>query len=85
MLARMFYLSSFDIAGHPRDNHQVRLGLLAGYPDVHIVAVHHLAHPHTLLTDYESVELIGDCNLQEKLHDIKGFFDLRKFVNANEQ
>ena len=63
----MFYLSSLDIARHPRDDHQVRLGLLAGHPDVHVVAVHHLAHPHTLLPDYESVELVGDCNLQKQL------------------
>ena len=71
MLALMFYLSSLDIAGLPRDDYQVRLGLLAGHPDVHIVAVHHLAHPHTLLPDYESVELVGNCNLQQKLQDIK--------------
>ena len=63
----MFYLSSLDIAWYPRDDHQVRLGLLAGHSDVHVVAVHHLTHPHTLLSDYESVELVGDGNLQQQL------------------
>ena len=67
MLALMFYLSSLDIAGHPRDDHQVGLCLLTGHPDVHVVAVHHLAHPHALLSDYESVELVGDGNLQNRI------------------
>ena len=65
MLALMFYLSSLDIAGLPRDDYQVRLGLLAGHPDVHVVTVHHLAHPHPLLSNDVTMELVRNGHLQK--------------------
>ena len=59
------HLGSLHVAWNSRDDHQVGLGLLAGHPDVHVVTVHHLAHPHPLLSNDVTMELVRNGDLQK--------------------
>ena len=61
------HLGSLHVAWNSRDDHQVGLGLLAGHPDVDIIGVHHLSHPHALLSNYEPMEFVWNCHLKKQI------------------